>query len=81
MAWKPEHPLTVWLKRQKPKMSLHAFSQVKSIPFRSLYRHTNGESENPSRDVMKAIEAGTGGAVTVLKQSLWLERRKQVADA
>lgn len=81
MTWKPPHPLLVWLSSRKKVTSLHAFSQEKGIPFRSLYRHTEGASRNPSMQVMESIAAATRNKISVRAQVEWLKKRRKIEDA
>lgn len=70
------HPLTKWLKAKKIKPL--RFAATNGIKPRGLYYVLNGRSENPGHDIMLAIEKGTGGRVSLKKQSEWLQRRNGV---
>lgn len=72
---KHPHPLTAWLKEQGVKR--YAFAMKKKIPWRVLYRHTNGHVKFPDAIAMDRIATATGNAVTVQMQVDWFKKKRR----
>ncbi len=74
MTKDPKHPLVIWLETEG--FSLHGFAQAKKIPWRALYRHTDGENlvRHPDAIIMDRISTATDGSETVQDQVDWFKK-------
>jgi len=70
-----EHPLGSWLRRRK--LRAYLFAKENGISFGALYKQLRGAVPNPSYEVMRKIEAGTGNRVSIKKQTDWLKENKK----
>ncbi len=68
------HPLDKWLEREG--FTLHGFALAKKIPWRALYRHTDGDVivKHPDAVVMDRVATATDGAVSVQDQIDWFKK-------